>query len=496
MNLFDKIPQSINEHLSRNAFCISDRYYSYADLAERITGIRDYIKSKINENEKYIGLIANDDPETYAAIFALWLEGKAYVPLNPAVPAERNLFIVRESGIKTVLNSSAGNSFPYSFTYISDLMGQAFIEPPLKCEEEELAYILFTSGTTGIPKGVPVTRKNLNSFSKAFHKEFFVLNENDKWLQMFDLTFDLSIMSFLIPVLSGACIYTIPAGKIRYNYIFRLLDTYELTGALLVPSIINYLRPYFSEIRSENMQYCLFCGEALPIALTNEWSSCIPNADIWNVYGPTENTIFCTSYKFNRKNKELNKSANGILSVGKSMQDCFAIVVTDDGEIAGDGETGELCLAGDQLTPGYWNNPQKNTNSFFNMNYNGKTERFYRTGDLCSIDAENDIMYRGRIDTQVKIHGYRVELSEIEHFAKQFLTGKNVFAASFQNSSEIMEIGLVIESKEFQYADLLEFLKQKLPAYMIPSKVIFKEAFPTNSNGKTDHKQLKQLLSQ
>lgn len=490
MQLFFNLAESIKTHEGRNAFYINDVSFTYQDLALTISKIRKSIQSKTTKNEKHIGLIINDDIETYAAIVALWFEGKAYIPINPESPKDRNYKIIHQAALATIIDSSEKPAYPEFNLIESTKLEESGINLiPEIVSGNELAYIFFTSGTTGEPKGVPITRANVSGFISAFWKLGFDIDENDRVLQMFELTFDLSVMSYLVPLLKGSCVYTIPKGKIKYNYIFELMDEHNLTVALMVPSILHYLRPYFDEIQSPTMKYSMFCGEALPLDVTEEWSQCLPNAEISNVYGPTENTIFCTSYVYQRSGS--NKEYNGILCIGKPMEGVDTIIVDDNNHPLPQGEKGELCLAGELLTPGYWKNEEKNKEAFFNIVYKGKSTRFYRTGDLCVEDQDGDIMYLGRIDFQTKIQGFRVELSEVEFHVKAFLGKINAVAIAIINKIGNTEIGLAIESNEFDTNELVDYLKSKMPVYMIPTQIIFEKTFPLNVNGKTDRKELK-----
>ncbi len=490
MELIRKIAESIDSNQSKNAFLIGGEYYTYRFFAQIISNIRKLIQLKVDENEKVVGLIQNDDIQTYAAIIALWFEGKAYVPLNPVAPSERNNSIIDQANISTIIDSSNESKVNSSKIISSNNLENVPINIiPKKTLDNELAYILFTSGSTGIPKGVPITRANVASFSKAFFSMGFEIDESDRFLQMFDLTFDLSVMSYLIPLLIGASIYTIPVDQIKYGYIFKLIDEQKLTFALMVPSILHYLRPHFEEIRSLDLKYSLFCGEALPEDVTSEWAKCVPKAAILNVYGPTESTIFCTSYAFTPTKN--NKSINGVLSIGKGMEGVETVIINDHNEIQGQGESGELCLAGNQLTPNYWKNPEKNKEAFFILNNDPSNTRYYKTGDLCIQDQEGDIMYLGRIDYQIQIQGFRVELGEIEFHAKNFLNSLNVVVVAFPDFVGNTELGMAIESVEFQIEPLRNYLVKKLPTYMIPKRFNFFESFPLNMNGKTDRNMIK-----
>ncbi len=481
---------SIDQHAGNNAFCINGKFYSYRLFAEIVSAIRDEVKNLSHKNIN-VGLVANDDLETYAAIFALWLEGKCYVPVNPETPAERNRNVLKQAGSSVVIDSSEQILFPELAAIKSKQLAFREINlSPVNTPDDALAYIFFTSGTTGVPKGVPITRSNLAGFINAFFEMGINMGDEDKCLQMFELTFDLSVMSYLAPLLKGACVYTIPKDKIKFNYIAELLEEHHLTVALMVPSIIQYLRPYFDEINCASMKYSLFCGEALPLDVTREWGNCVPNANIMNVYGPTEDTIFCTHYTYLRDAD--NKTSNGLLSIGKAMQDTYTIIVNENNELVKPGEKGQLCLGGVQLTPGYWKNEEKNKEAFFYTFYNGTNTRFYKSGDLCLADSDGDIMYLGRVDSQIKVQGFRVELSEIEFFAKEYLKKINTVAIAFTNKIHNTEIGMVIESDEFDTKELINYMKTKMPVYMIPTQMRFEKSFPLNTNGKIDRKVLKE----
>lgn len=487
MKLFLEIQNSLNQFKDNNAFCINGILYKYNELAESVSKIRKSIKENIKETEKIIGLITNDDLETYATIIALWFEGKAYVPINTETPKERNEIIIKEAEIETIISSSIVTNFDNLKVIISNKLIEKNPTNSLPIfNDDELAYMLFTSGTTGIPKGVPINRENLAGIIEALNAMNLQIDESDKCLQMSELTFDVSITSFLLPLLKGACVYTIPKGKIKYSYIYELMEDHQLTVVSLVPSVLNYLHKYFDEIYLPNVKYSILTAEALPVNLANEWSKCVPNAQIINLYGPTENTIWSTYYDF--KSYDSNQSYNGILAIGKAMYGTETIIIDEENNLLVNGEKGELCLAGTQLTTGYWKNEEKNKEAFFYIEYNNKPTRFYKTGDLCSMDKNGEILYMGRLDFQTKIQGFRVELSEIEFHVKSFLKNLNVVAVPFKNKTNNTEIGLVIESIIFDTESLITFLKTKIPYYMIPSKIVFVENISLNSNGKVDRK--------
>lgn len=493
MDILSKIQESTEKYSENNAFFINNVYYTYFDLAIVISKIRKSIQVRIADTEQIIGLIANDDLETYSSIIALWLEGKAYVPISHDSPIDRNENIISQSNINTVLDSS--QEFTSSKVQVIDtknLLETTIDLAPKKILKSKLAYLLFTSGTTGIPKGVPISRFNLSGIINALDSLNLNINENDRCLQMSELTFDVSITSFLYPLIKGACVYTIPRGVVKFTYVYELLENQKLTVAQLVPSLLNFLQKYFDEIYLPNVKYTFLTAEALPVKLAEDWSKCVPNSKIFNFYGPTENTVWSSYYEFKRNS--FNLSHNGLLSIGKALNETEIIIIDKNNQILSYGNKGELCLSGTQLTSNYWKNDKKNSEAFFYLDYKNKKTKFYRTGDLCSFDLSGNIIYLGRIDFQAKINGYRVELYEVEHHAKSFLEKINVIAVEFIGKTKNSEIGIAIESAKFDYGSLLEYLKLKMPNYMIPSKFIFLDKFPLNSNQKIDRKEIKSLF--
>jgi amino acid adenylation domain-containing protein len=488
------ILESLMNFSESNSFFINNSYYTYKDLSENISKIRYGIQGKTFSG-KNIGLVANDDIETYSSIIAIWMEGLSYVPVHPKHPLERSLKIIEQAGIELIIDSSEEPVFQSAQIIQSKRLQFEGSNLDLKhTDDSETAYILFTSGSTGVPKGVPITRGNLGTFMKAFWEVGFQLDENDRCLQCFDLTFDVSVQSFIVPLSKGACTYTIPHDQIKPSYAYGLMDEQRLTFGAMAPSMIRFLRPYFAEIELHYLKYIILTAEASPTDLVGEWAECIPNAEIFDFYGPTEATIYCTYYRF-VKNKA-NKQLNGMLSIGKPLNGVIATVMDDAKNILQENQKGELCISGDQITPGYWNNSEKNASSFFTKDINGTAHRFYKTGDLCYIDEDGDIMYSGRLDFQVKIQGFRIELGEIEHHAREYVKGHNVVAVAYENVHGINEIALFAEDRQADTGKLLEYLKSKMPNYMIPSKIFLREEFPLNSNGKVDRNLLKKSITE
>ena len=484
---------SIERFSDGNAFFIEDQFYTYKQFGGFISIIREQLKGLGGENNK-IGLVINNDIQTYASIFSLWFEGKCYVPLHPEWPMERCLNIVEQMDISCILDSSSQSRYVNSRVInTTGIEGKncehcgAYVD----CSDEALAYVLFTSGSTGKPKGVQISRGNVAAFIDSFFKTGISITENDRCLQCFDLSFDVSVQSYLSALTKGACVYTVPYGQMKFLSVAQLIDEQQITFGALPPSTLRYLQPYFDELDFTAFRQCILTAEACPADLVYDWLKYAPNTQVWDFYGPTECTIYCTSYRIDGHN---DTTYNGIVSIGKPMANVEAFILDEQGNVLSQGEKGELCVAGPQVSQGYWNDSDKNAAAYSILQTGGVEIRIYHTGDLCFEDEQGNILYSGRIDNQAKIQGFRVELSEIEYHAHTFLKDRNVICIAYKNDLALDEIVMCIESEAFDTKELVGYLRGQMPHYMIPDKIVFLDRFPINSNGKIDRRLLKDLI--
>lgn len=489
-NIITPILRSIEQFPSRNAFCINEEHYTYAQFGQCVSKVRSRL-TKTNYSNTKVGLVINDDLETYASIVALWLEGDCYVPLHPGWPLERCQDICEQVELDLILDPSEQTRYEGVRVINTSTLEyeQDCLTPKEGVSDEELAYILFTSGSTGVPKGVQLTRRNIAAFMDSFWQTGINITPDDRCMQVFDLTFDVSVQSYLVALTRGACVYTVPYGQVKYLYAASLIQEQHITFGAMAPSMLTYLRPYFDEFDASSMKACILTAEACPVDLMEAWYGCAKNTEIYDFYGPTEATIYCTYYKLTRGGENL--SLNGIISIGKPLANVQAIIIREDGSLVEGQEKGELCVAGDQVTPGYWKNDEKNASSFFVRD----EVRYYHTGDLCYWHESGNIMYSGRIDQQAKIQGFRVELGEIEHHARQFYSNeRRVMAIAFQNAQNLTEIALFVESQAEDTKPLIDYLRSKMPHYMIPTRILFEPSFPLNKSEKVDRNALKNKI--
>jgi D-alanine--poly(phosphoribitol) ligase subunit 1 len=482
------------------AFFINETWYTYRELASLVAGIQDIIMADLGRTA-HVGVFLSNDLHTYASILALWMSGKAFVPVNPQFPAARNRSVMDQMNLEVVLHSGGldpDQLIPGCRSVDTGHLGlDTGLQPVLDTfDGGRDAYVLFTSGSTGKPKGVRISFFNLNAFLGDFMEyPAYSFIPEDRFLQIYDLSFDGSIPSWVVPLACGASVFTVPSGEIKYLAAYKLMQEHQLTFIKMPPSTLTFLRPYFPSIHLPAVKYCLLGGEALPGSLAKEFESCIPNALIQNVYGPTETAVISLIYDWNGDGNG-RKEHLGIASVGKPIGSCKVMVLADDNQAAEPGVIGELIIAGNQVSPGYWNNRELNQRAFIDREVDGKSLRFYRTGDMVMMDQEGDLMFLGRNDEQVQVRGYRVELGEIESLAREFLGGKNVMAAGIASEAADMQLFLAIESAPMDPGPLRKHLEMHLPPYMVPGKVKFIQKFPRLVSGKLDRRAIQEQLAE
>lgn len=357
--------------------------------------------------------------------------------------------------------------------------------------DTDLLYVLFTSGSTGVPKGVGIRHRSVIDYIDWVTEEFGVTSE-DSFGNQAPFYFDNSILDIYSMMKTGATLYIVPKKLFAQPVLLlEYLKENSINTIFWVPSAlitVAKLRALKNVDLTDTIKRVLFCGEVMPNKQLNYWRSFLPEAVYANLYGPTEITDACTFYIVDREFED-----DASLPIGKPMKNTEILVLDEKDnliETSKIGEVGELCVKGTSLAVGYYNNPEKTKAAFVQNPLNDKyDEIIYRTGDLVSYNEYGEIMYMGRKDYQIKHMGNRIELGEIETAVSSLDDISRCCCLYDEQKSKIV---LVVESEtEISRVELNQRLASIIPEYMLPGKVVTIPVMPLNANGKIDRKQLK-----
>ena len=347
---------SLERFPDNNAIFCNGKYYTYREFYQIVSNIKHELQRLNIDREQFIGILTGHDIETYASIFAALFAGTAYVPINHKFSISRCIDTMQDAGITKMLVSRKHPEINDNVHLLerngiqlldtSEIEEAAFELTIPDVDKDSYTYMLFTSGSTGKPKGVLVRHENLAKFvSLYFDKRYYDLSEKDRFLQVFDWTFDLAGMMTFVPLAMGACTYVLPEEGIKYYNIISMLMEHEISVSVIVPSTLLYLRPYFDEVELPSMRYSMFCGEPLLHSLMEEWSGCLlPSAVIQNVYGPSECPGASSIYVWDNATSS-SQSVNGIVPIGKPVPGMEFYLLNDHKEVVKQGETGPLVFA-------------------------------------------------------------------------------------------------------------------------------------------------------
>jgi amino acid adenylation domain-containing protein len=468
--LAENFLQNCRAFADNPALHIGVEYFSYEQVLEKVEII--FAQLSIRPPAPMVGVYCVESVWTYAAIVAISLSGSCYVPLDPKIPHHRVQAQVTECKPGLIISPSE-----IYFAGCPVLVIDPYARPT-PCRElvrQKYAYLLFTSGTTGKPKGVLISKNNVAAFFHHYSSQYD-FNATDRFLQPYDLAFDVSVFSIFAAWRCGACVYVVPFKGIKYVNILTTLRDHGITVSSMVPSVLTYLNKYLDEVRLPALRYSFFSGDALLYHQAQAWQTVASSSRIINGYGPTETTIVCTSYEYAGEQADPGE----IVPIGKPFEGMNYILA--DQESYG-GESGELCLSGPQVFDGYAGD-KGNDNFLFAGN-----EKFYRTGDLVSERDDGNLLFHGRNDSQFKISGYRVEAAEVENAIFR-VTQKRVVVLAMHRDGVNTLVAFCESVPDDQQARQLARL---LPAYMIPSEFFRVDSFPLTSNGKIDRRQLNQF---
>ena len=458
----------------------------------------------------------------YAAVLGALLRGHGYVPLNPAFPTDRTRGMLLRSGCRSlIVDTHAARQLDDVLDGVDAglvvllpehdhtaalaarwpqhrFLGRAELVAAEQWHEgsvdpNAIAYLLFTSGSTGQPKGVMVAHRNVTHFVDAMALRY-AITEDDRFSQTFDLTFDLSAFDMFVAWERGACLCCPTQSQKMLPG--RYVSDCGITVWFSVPStavLMSRLR-LLKAGKFPSLRLSLFCGEALPVEVVQKWADAAPNSVLENLYGPTELTIACTLYRWDAL-RSPSECELGVVPIGDPYPGMKVLVADEQQREVTVGQAGELLMTGPQLTLGYFDDRERTAAAF--VTPPGLSEVYYRTGDRVRRPAAGGpLVYLGRIDNQIKIQGYRVELGEIEAILRQEAGVDVAIAVGWPVTASGAD-GVVgfLGADHADTQAIRERVMARLPPYMHPSELRLVAEFPLNANGKVDRKALLGMLA-
>ena len=482
-------------HPDLTALHVDGVSYSYGEVSDLAARVALALGSS-----RKVGILAARSPGTYIGLLGASWCGAAYIPLSPKLPTERLIYIlntirpdalvVDEAGLSCLTAELRAAAPPQ----VLDLFGNLNSLPPAKMQApiartaDELAYILFTSGTTGRPKGVMVSLGNVAQFLDAMQPRFNPTS-TDRVSQTSELTFDVSVFEMFIAWNNAASVEVIPANQLMAPV--RFIVNRQLTIWSSVPSIAAFMKRMrmLKAAAFPSIRYSVFAGEALPYSLAEAWQQAAPSSVVENLYGPTEATVYCLGATVGPSFPPT--PGRDTVPSGFPLPGLEAAILDESLAFLPAGKDGQLAISGGQIAQGYFNDPELTSQRFPSIN--GKT--WYLTGDLSRQDERGIFHHLGRIDNQIKVLGQRVELEEIEAHLREISGTEDVAAVPWPIQDGSVAGIVAFTTKASKTAnEILEDLRRVLPTYMVPRQVLQLDALPLNPSGKIDRKALARRL--
>jgi amino acid adenylation domain-containing protein len=513
---------SVDRYPQRPALEVDESSYDYAQLCERAKRIAaTLVASRGAEGPSLTCVLGQRSRDGFAGILGALLSGHGYVPILPTIPvarisvmlerSEARALIVDGGGIRELPDVLEAAAHPLTVLVLGGELDAAlkdrFSRHTLLTEEDlvsadawrapsvsedDIAYLLFTSGSTGQPKGVMVAHRNVARFLDVVVERYSLIAK-DRFSHMFEVTFDLSVFDMFATWQVGGCLCC-PNMRQRMLPASYVVDA-NISVWFSVPSTALLMKETRTLVADAfpDLRISLFCGEALPVSVAEAWVEAAPRSLVENIYGPTELTLACTAYEVGPKLGE--QALNDVVPIGEPFPQMRFKLVDEQLQQVAAGESGELIMAGPQLTLGYWRDAEKTAAAF--VVPPGESETFYRTGDRVSQPTpDGPLVFLGRLDSQIKIRGYRVELGEIEAVLRREANVDAAVALGWPLAASGGAEGVVafIDDDSVDTSAVIRQMGDRLPRYMLPREIRVVSEFPLNPNGKIDRKALRAML--
>ena len=379
------------------AYISGGRTLTYGELCRRSDALAAHLAGSLPEKAPVV-VLGHKEPELLIAYLGVIKSGRAYVPVDTAVPPQRIERIAAASGAPLILSPEK----------VAELSGGREPAPPWRLGTDDHYYIMFTSGSTGEPKGVPITYGCLQSFLRWILAEHAFVEGREVFLNVVPYSFDVSLMDTYPALVTGGTVTSVTKAEVANpRQLYQLLAASALTTWVSTPSFAQMclVEPTFNQGMLPRLRRFLFCGETLAPEVASQLLDRFPAAEVWNTYGPTEATVATTSIRITRAILDRYSP----LPIGYPMLGSRVLVMDEQRRELPAGERGEIIISGPNVSPGYLNRPELNETAFFHLD----GQRAYRTGDWGRY-RDGMLFFEGRIDNQIKLHGYRIELADVE----------------------------------------------------------------------------------
>ncbi|MCM1297245.1 MAG: amino acid adenylation domain-containing protein [Muribaculaceae bacterium] len=498
-NVTDWLDQSAERFPDKTAFADEHKEITFCELRAQARALATrmlmgglFKKPVVIYLEKGVDVLVSFLGAAYSCNF--------YSPIDVDMPASRVNKILEVLQPALVVTTSALREAFAEFDYEGEYLifeeaargetdEQAIEATRGKGIDTDLLYVLFTSGSTGVPKGVTINHRSVIDYID-WVTETFDITEQDSFGNQAPFYFDNSILDIYSTLKSGATTYIIPKRLFAQPVLLlEYLKEKKINTIFWVPSaliVVAKLKAFRNVDLSDTLQRVLFCGEVMPNKQLNVWRRFLPDVLYANLYGPTEITDACTYYIVDREFSDEEP-----LPIGIPMANTDILILNERNEPITDDEVGELCVRGTSLSMGYYNNPEKTREAFVQNPLNPYVpELIYRTGDLVKYNEYGEIVYLSRKDFQIKHMGHRIELGEIETAVSSL---EEIALCCCLYDEKRQRIVLFIE-EQLEKAYINERISRLVPEYMLPGKVIALDKMPINANGKIDRVKLRELL--
>lgn len=512
--------QRITAYGQLAAISYNGRSITYAELSGKALSVAGAL-IECGAERKTIGIVGQRTPSSYFGILGILFAGCNYVPINPKYNQQKLIAMLRAANVRYLVGDKKSIELLEQVISSPDLppmeavilpegtasVGKRWIDEcvlqstpslghPVLSDLKDLAYVLFTSGSTGVPKGVQVTNGNVLAFLKSM-EQIYTLDAGFRASQTFDFSFDPSVSDMFFTWANGGTLCVLPEEELMLPCEYLVRE--KITFWNSVPSIASFLYKmgHLSPGAFPELTHSMFCGEQFPKYLADIWRKAAPNSTIENLYGPTEATIYICRHKY-EKFEENHSFKNSIIPIGRPFIDHQLALIDENSQQVATGEIGEIVYKGPQITIGYLNDPEKTATTFVSFDWDETGAKWYRSGDLGFYNGDGNVECIGRKDCQIKLAGRRIEIGEIEAVLHRYPLTSNAVVVALRDANDVVTgcVAFITSmlSKEEEVHIRTDSVKY-LDRIFFPKRLIYISDLPLTASGKVDRKKLESVAN-